>query len=186
MVPTEVESWDALTFFRDILPLEPRDVGAQFELWAVARDKGESFPRRFECSCSFFFQGLTGTDTLRSMRKEVTKYIADGLLDASRKKKIPMNYVSYRKVIVLGAGCILKGYPFEGEPVNPNSINDVESIWKLRNALKSGKCFWYRLSQREKELERLEYEHLIEEGEIQEHTRKTRSDKNKPRKKDDE
>ncbi|KAJ7614316.1 hypothetical protein B0H17DRAFT_1152979 [Mycena rosella] len=145
MVPTEVESWDALTFFRDILHLEPRDVGAQFELWAVARDK----------------------------------------VDASRKKKIAMNYMSYRKAIVLGAGCILKGYLFEGEPVNLNSINDVESIRKLCNALKSGECFWYQLSQQEKELERLEYEHLIEEGEIQERTRKTRSNKNKPHKKDD-
>ncbi|KAJ7687750.1 hypothetical protein B0H17DRAFT_939145, partial [Mycena rosella] len=170
MVPTEVESWDALTFFHDILHLEPRDVGTQFELWAVACDKGESFPRRFECSCSFFFQGLTGTGMLRSMRKE----------------KIAMNYVSYRKVIILGAGCILKGYPFEGKPVNPNSINDIESIRKLCDALKSGECFWYQLSQWGKELERLEYEHLIEEGEIQEHTRKTRSDKNKPCKKNDE
>ncbi|KAJ7700311.1 hypothetical protein B0H17DRAFT_925532, partial [Mycena rosella] len=158
-IPTELESWDALKFIEDILRLDPRDIAAQFELWAVAREKG-----------------LTGVDTLRSMRKEVTKYISTGLRDTTKKKKISMNYLQYRKAIVLKYGVVLKGYPLEGDLVNPNNINDIESIAKVRDALKSGECFWYRMSPREREIEKEEYSRLVEEGAIQEHTRKVRSD----------
>ncbi|KAJ7664807.1 hypothetical protein B0H17DRAFT_951898, partial [Mycena rosella] len=154
-IPTELESWDALKFIEDILRLDPRDIAAQFELWAVAREK---------------------VDTLRSMRKEFTKYISTGLGDTTKKKKISMNYLQYRKAIVLKYGVVLKGYPLEGNLVNPNNINDIESITKVRDALKSGECFWYRMSPREREIEKEEYSHLVEEGAIQEHTRKVRSD----------
>ncbi|KAJ7651891.1 hypothetical protein B0H17DRAFT_1215105 [Mycena rosella] len=163
-VPTQCQSWDAFNFFGEILQLDPQDVAAQFELLTIARDKG-----------------LTGVDTLRLMRKEVTKYIDNGLVDIE-KKNIRMNYVQYRKTIVLKPGVILKGYPLEGDPVNPTSINDIDTIAKVRDALKSGECFWYVLSAQEKAAEREEYEQLVEDRVIEERTRKTRSNKKKPRK----
>ncbi|KAJ7105535.1 hypothetical protein C8R44DRAFT_745698 [Mycena epipterygia] len=151
---------------RSAMPgVESRDVAAQFELWSVARD-----------------HGLTGVDTLRSMRKEVTKFIMTGLKDKSGRKNIAMNYVQYWKSVVLNHGVRLKGWPLEGDPVNPTSIHNIESIRKVCDALKSGECFWYKMTEREKAEARAEYEDMVEEGLVTEVKRKERSDKNKRRK----
>ncbi|KAJ7145972.1 hypothetical protein C8R44DRAFT_723833 [Mycena epipterygia] len=62
------------------------------------------------------------------------------------------------------------------------SIHDIESIRKVRDTLKSGKCFWHKMSANEKAEVEAEYEELLEEGLVTEVKRKERSDKNKCRK----
>jgi hypothetical protein len=37
----EIESWGGLDFFPQIMKVDPRDLGAKFELWSVAREKGK-------------------------------------------------------------------------------------------------------------------------------------------------
>ncbi|KAJ7633512.1 hypothetical protein B0H17DRAFT_1217521 [Mycena rosella] len=136
-VPTEAKSWDALMFFSDILHLNPQDVATQFELWNITHEKG-----------------LTGVDTLWSMRKEATKYVATGHMEATKKKNIAMNYVQYHKSIVLKHGVILKGYPLDSKPKNPTSIPNIETIARVQDALRSGDCFWHKMNEKENEQEK--------------------------------
>ncbi|KAJ7678316.1 hypothetical protein DFH06DRAFT_1121805 [Mycena polygramma] len=159
-MPAELQSWGGLDFFQDILKIDPRDVGTKFELWAVAREKG-----------------MNGVDTLASMKKEITKYHETGVTTTAGRKKIAINWVQYRKVMILKHGIILKGWPLPGDPVNHNQIHDIASMTLLRNALRDGSCHWHRLSDKEKDRERKKYEKMVEDGLIEERARRTRSDK---------
>ncbi|KAJ7708493.1 hypothetical protein B0H14DRAFT_3525487 [Mycena olivaceomarginata] len=57
-IPVTIESWGALSFFREVLKRDPADVSALFELWGVTRARGN-----------------TGAETLLSMQKECTEMI---------------------------------------------------------------------------------------------------------------
>ncbi|KAJ7809446.1 hypothetical protein B0H13DRAFT_1668142, partial [Mycena leptocephala] len=160
-VPTECQSLGGLEFFQEIMGEPARDVAEKFELWCIAREKG-----------------LTAVDTLQSMRKQVNKFIHNGLLGATGSQKIAMNWVQYWKSIVLKKGVILKGWPLDGEVKNPATIHDVDSMTKLRDALQSGECFWHKMSGREREAAQEKYDEMVESGELEVKVRKPRKDKN--------
>jgi hypothetical protein len=42
-IPVTLESWGALSFFREVLKRDPADVSALFELWGVSRARGKPF-----------------------------------------------------------------------------------------------------------------------------------------------
>ncbi|KAJ7800269.1 hypothetical protein B0H14DRAFT_3490890 [Mycena olivaceomarginata] len=75
-IPVTLESWGALSFFREVLKRDPADVSALFELW-----------------------GDTGAETLLSMQKECTEMIKTGLQTIAGRTKIAMNYDNYIKAI---------------------------------------------------------------------------------------
>ncbi|KAJ7893903.1 hypothetical protein B0H14DRAFT_3427203 [Mycena olivaceomarginata] len=164
-IPTECQSLGALDFFEEIVGENFRDVGEKFELWCIAREKG-----------------LTGIDTLQSMRKQVNKAILAGLASATGAKKITMNWVQYWKKIVLKRHVIIRSWPLEGDPRNPASIHDVESMTKLRDAWASGDCYWQKLNGDEQEEVKEMYEQMVASGEVEEIVRKTRIDKGSSRK----
>ncbi|KAJ7043621.1 hypothetical protein C8F04DRAFT_1175398 [Mycena alexandri] len=164
-IPTQIESMGALDFCQEVIGIPAQDLALKFELWCVARDKG-----------------LTGVDTLGSMRKEVNRAIGEGLVTTTGKKKIRMNYVQYWKRIVLHHGVILKGWPLDGGVTSPSDVNDVESMKTLRDALQSGECYWHKMTSNEKERAKEQYEDMVETGEIEVITRKVRSDKKTTRK----
>lgn len=41
-IPVTIESWGALSFFREVLKRDPADVSALFELWGVTHARGRS------------------------------------------------------------------------------------------------------------------------------------------------
>ncbi|KAJ7017127.1 hypothetical protein C8F04DRAFT_1279915 [Mycena alexandri] len=133
-VPTQIQSMGALNFCTEILGITAQDLALKSELWCVARERG-----------------LTGADTLQSMRKTVNHGIGTGLATTTGKKKIRMNYAQYWKRIVLAHGVILKGWPLDGGVVNPANIHNVESMQTLRDALQAGECYWHKMTSNEKE-----------------------------------
>ncbi|KAJ7882066.1 hypothetical protein B0H14DRAFT_3758300 [Mycena olivaceomarginata] len=130
--------------------------------------------------------GLTGPDTLQSMRKQVNKFIHNGLIGATGHKTIAMNWVQYWKAIVLKRGVILKGWPLEGEVKSPANIHDVESMAKLRDALQSGRVLLAQDERDEREEAQEKYDEMVDAGEIEVKVRKPRNDKGKPREKESE
>ncbi|KAF8198232.1 hypothetical protein K438DRAFT_1584066 [Mycena galopus ATCC 62051] len=162
-VPYFMQSGGAMAFFREVLRMDPADVLAKFELWCCARDKG-----------------FTGLDTLASMRREVTNLIKTGLSMFFRTK-CAMNYERYIKVVVLGYGCALLGWPHSVNFTSPTNISTVDDMRTLRDALKDGTCRWKVLSTAEKEKWRLEYDEKVESGEIVEQVRKVWGDKGEER-----
>ncbi|KAJ7921318.1 hypothetical protein B0H13DRAFT_2318442 [Mycena leptocephala] len=83
-VPCEIESWGGLYFFPQMMKVDPRDLGAKFELWSVAREKG-----------------VLGEDTLRSMRTEVVKYNEVGIREKGGRKNIKINWKQYHTVMIV-------------------------------------------------------------------------------------
>jgi hypothetical protein len=80
--PTTINTGGALDFFRDVLKKEPADVSALFELWAVNREQGASCvltAHFFFFRSNAFAAGTKGPNTLRSMQKECTEMIQNGL-----------------------------------------------------------------------------------------------------------
>ncbi|KAJ7727403.1 hypothetical protein B0H16DRAFT_1234409, partial [Mycena metata] len=94
-----------------------------------------------------------------------------------------MNYAQYWKKIVLAHHVILKGWPLTEGVVNPTNIHDVDSMRTLRDHLKSGECYWHKLSSSERETAKEQYDQMVEDGEIEVVERKVRSDKKTTRKK---
>ncbi|KAJ7734626.1 hypothetical protein B0H16DRAFT_1327452 [Mycena metata] len=62
-----------------------------------------------------------------------------------------MNYAQYWKKIVLTHHVIFKGWPLTEGVVNPTNIHDVDSMRTLRDHLKSGECYWHKLTSSERE-----------------------------------
>ncbi|KAJ7027066.1 hypothetical protein C8F04DRAFT_1267357 [Mycena alexandri] len=156
-VPVEIESWGALEFFSQVLRMDPRDVGAKFELWAIARDKGKS---------------------LSSSGKEVVQYHEEGIR-AKGRKNLRLNWKQYWTVMVVKHRLILRGWPLHDRgPCNPKLIHTIESIREVRDALKDGSSFWHRLTDPEWEREKAKVEQMLEDGDIEATKRKVRSDKN--------
>ncbi|KAJ7017196.1 hypothetical protein C8F04DRAFT_1200846 [Mycena alexandri] len=129
-IPTQIELMGALDFCQEVIGIPAQDLALKFELWCVARDKG-----------------LTGVDTLGSMRKEVNRAIGEGLVTTTGKKKIRMNYVQ--------AGHSTAGV------TSPSDVNDVESMRTLRDALQSGECYWHKMTSNEKERAKEQYEDMV-------------------------
>jgi hypothetical protein len=93
-----------------------------------------------------------------------------------------MNYVNYDRVIVLGLGVKLVGWPKAVNFVKPSSIGSVIDARTLRDALKSGECHWVKLTARQIEEHQAEVGRRETEGETVGRPRKKRSDAGKKRK----
>ncbi|KAJ6487576.1 hypothetical protein C8R45DRAFT_929836 [Mycena sanguinolenta] len=163
-IPYIMESAGSGDFIREILGIDPMDLVTKFEQWCCSRDLG-----------------FTGVDTLQSMRKEVTRMVKEGLMIASKRKKIAMNYERYVKVVILGHGVIIVGWPKGIDFTSPTHISSVDDMRKLRDAWKDGSCRWKILSNIEKEKWRNNYEEKLKSGEIVEVERQRRSDKGRVR-----
>ncbi|KAJ6456537.1 hypothetical protein C8R45DRAFT_943721 [Mycena sanguinolenta] len=163
-VPYILESAGCSDFIRECLKIEPMDLVAKFEQWCCSRDLG-----------------FTGVDTIQSMRKEVTRMVKDGLIMASKRTKCAMNYERYIKVVVLGYGVIIVGWPKSIDFTSPTNISSVDDMRKLRDSWKDGRCRWKVLTKSEKEKWKQDYENKVESGEIVEVERQRRSDKGRIR-----
>ncbi|KAJ7689741.1 hypothetical protein B0H14DRAFT_2233747, partial [Mycena olivaceomarginata] len=138
----------ALDFFRDVLKKEPADVSALFELWAVNREQGTSWP-----------------NTLRAMQKECTEMILTGLMAVTKRTKVAMNYENYIRSMVEGKNIGLVGWP-QGVAFKRMSLQSALPPLKiLRDALTAGTCRWKVLTLTERQRILNNFEDMVEKGE---------------------
>ena len=121
------------------------DLVAKFEQWCCSRNLGKPFFDETNRQLTNDNVGFTGIDTLQSMRKEVTRMVKDGLCEssferpqllrflksfllvmASKRTKCAMNYEQYTKVVVLGYGVMIVGWPKSIDFTSPTNISSVE------------------------------------------------------------
>ncbi|KAF8217885.1 hypothetical protein K438DRAFT_1747142 [Mycena galopus ATCC 62051] len=127
------------------------------------------------------FSGFTGLESAPVMRKDITKILKNGLVLACKRTKCTMNYKRYMRVIVLGYGVILVGWPKSVEFTSLTNICSIDDLQMLYEALKDGTCRWKVLTAAEKEKRKKEYEEKIALGEIVEQARKEHRDKGEER-----
>ncbi|KAF8144827.1 hypothetical protein K438DRAFT_1782450 [Mycena galopus ATCC 62051] len=162
--PAIIQTGGALNFFREAASMDPVDLHVRFEQWCCARDKG-----------------FTGLESAPTIRKDITKTLKNGLVLACKRTRCAMNYERYIRVVVLGYGVILIGWPKSVEFTSPTNISSIDDLRVLYEALKDGTCRWKVLTAKEKEKWRKEYEEKIASGEIVEQARKERGDKGEER-----
>ncbi|KAJ7874663.1 hypothetical protein B0H14DRAFT_3437478 [Mycena olivaceomarginata] len=88
-IPVTLESWGALSFFREVLKRDPADIAALFELWGEIR----------------------GWKRCSPCRRSGMEMIETGLQTIAGRTKIAMNYDNYIKAIVEGKNFGLLGWP---------------------------------------------------------------------------
>ncbi|KAI5985881.1 hypothetical protein EDD15DRAFT_2373791 [Pisolithus albus] len=122
-------------FWEDVFGHQIVDIAHQYEQWACTQN-----------------QNLLERDSLGSLRKQITKAISSGLEKITNKKHIVMNYHNYDTAIVETYGVRLVGWPEDAKFANPSVIGTVAEARKIRDALRSGTCFWKKLSKSELDL----------------------------------
>ncbi|KAI6018895.1 hypothetical protein BKA83DRAFT_4057608 [Pisolithus microcarpus] len=146
-------------FWEDVFGHQIADVTRQYEQWACTQN-----------------QNLLERDSLGNLRKQITKAVSSGLEKITHKKHIVMNYHNYETAIVETYGVRLVGWPEGVKFANPSVIGTVAEARKLRDALRSGSCFWKKLSKNELELFVTELNTRRAAGETVRKPRKKRSD----------
>ncbi|KIK10579.1 hypothetical protein PISMIDRAFT_20261 [Pisolithus microcarpus 441] len=146
-------------FWEDVFGHQIADVARQYKQWACTQN-----------------QDLVERDSLGSLRKQITKAISSGLEKITHKKNIVMNYHNYETAIVEMYGVRLVGWPEGVKFANPSVISTVVEARKLRDALRSGSCFWKRLSKNELDLFVTELNSRRVAGDTVRKPRKKRSD----------
>ncbi|KAJ7712602.1 hypothetical protein B0H14DRAFT_3523839 [Mycena olivaceomarginata] len=152
-IPVTIESWGALSFFREVLKRDPADVSGLFELWGVTRVRGNM-----------------GAETLLSMQKECTKMIKTSLCGT----KIAMNSENYVKAIVEALNVGLLGWPKGVDFKRMSKQSAIGPLRTLRNALKAGTCRWAILTASQKKQLLSEFKKMVENGEATEKEQKGR------------
>ncbi|KAI6014609.1 hypothetical protein BKA83DRAFT_4496475 [Pisolithus microcarpus] len=122
-------------FWEDVFGHQIADIARQYEQWACTQN-----------------QNFVEHDSLGSLCKQITKAVSSGLEKITHKKNIVMNYHNYETAIVETYGVRLVGWPEGVKFANPSVIGTVVEARKLCDALRSGSCFWKRLSKNELDL----------------------------------
>ncbi|KAG1791003.1 hypothetical protein EV424DRAFT_1337699 [Suillus variegatus] len=153
---------NVMDFWEDVLQMEADEITRKLEQWAC-------------------MAGLDKCETVQNMQRVCTRLLNSGLSTCFRRD-IRINYASFNTAIKEKLGIDLRGWP-EGIPFqSPTSLNDLNSLLKVRCALKDGSCHWFRMSPRQRE----EYNALLDarrkKGEVVTKPRKKRSDAGIPRK----
>ncbi|KAF9232690.1 hypothetical protein BU15DRAFT_80959 [Melanogaster broomeanus] len=147
-------------FWDDVIQKPIADIARQYEQWACTQNQ----------------------NSLSNMRKQVTRYISDGLRKITGKRDIAMNYLNYDVGIVQAYDVQLVNWPEKVKFGNPSTIGTVSEIRALRDALKAGTCTWKKLTHRELDAHSTEVTSHMAVGDVVKKTRKKRSDAGVPRK----
>ncbi|KAG1727462.1 uncharacterized protein EDB91DRAFT_1061143, partial [Suillus paluster] len=60
-----------------------------------------------------------------------------------------INYTNFDTAIKEKLGIDLRGWPEDVPFQSPTSINDLNTLWKLHDALREGYCRWFRMTPRQ-------------------------------------
>ncbi|KAJ7134939.1 hypothetical protein C8R43DRAFT_956169 [Mycena crocata] len=167
-VPSTIQSWGALDFFREVLKKDSADVATLFELWALSKERG-----------------VTGSNTLRELQSECTSIIKMGLQTILNLTKIAMNYDNYINVLVIGKGVGLVGWPKGVEFKRMSKQSAIGPLRKLHAALKDGTCHWKELTAGETKRIVSKFKDMVASGEAVEPVRKVK-EKSRGKKKSSE
>ncbi|KIK29663.1 hypothetical protein PISMIDRAFT_89065, partial [Pisolithus microcarpus 441] len=126
-------------FWEDVFGHQIADIARQYEQWACTQNQSNKSPK---------------PSHLASVRQytEATSYLIPTTEKITHKKNIVMNYHNYETAIVETYGVRLVGWPEGVKFANPSVIGTVVEARKLCDALRSGSCFWKRLSKNELDL----------------------------------
>ncbi|KAG1872001.1 hypothetical protein C8R48DRAFT_595213 [Suillus tomentosus] len=156
---------NVMDFWEDVLQMEADKITRKLEQWACMAGRSV----------------LDKCEMVQNMQHVCTRLLNSGLSMCFRRD-IHINYASFNTAIKEKLSIDLRGWP-EGIPFqSPTSLNDLNSLLKVRCAPKDGSCHWFRMSPRQCE----EYNALLEawrkKGEVVTKPRKKRSDAGVPRK----
>ncbi|KAG1785813.1 uncharacterized protein HD556DRAFT_1236368 [Suillus plorans] len=173
---------NVMDFWEDVLQMEADEIARKLEQWACMA--GRSLDERetvqnMQRVCTRLLNSGLSTCFVSRTHSILTNFLSETV---AKRRDIRINYASFDTAIKEKLGIDLRGWP-EGIPFqSPTSLNDLNSLLKVRCALKDGSCHWFRMSPRQRE----EYNALLDarrkKGEVVTKPRKKRSDAGVPRK----
>ncbi|KAG1829627.1 hypothetical protein EV424DRAFT_1316613, partial [Suillus variegatus] len=123
-----------MDFWEDVLQMEADEITRKLEQWACMSGRN-----------------INERETVQIMQRICTHLLNSGLRTIIKRRDVRINYANFGTAIKEKLGIDLKGWP-EGIPFqSPTSLNDLNALLKLRNALKDGSCHWFRMSPRQRE-----------------------------------
>ncbi|KAG2342383.1 hypothetical protein BDR05DRAFT_1001007 [Suillus weaverae] len=118
-----------MDFGEDVLQMEANKIAWKLEQWA--------------CMVG---QNIDEHKTVQNMQCVCTQLLNSGLRTIAKRCDIQINYANFDVTIKEKLGIDIRGWP-EGVPFQcPMSLNDLNALLKICNALKDGSCHWFQMS----------------------------------------
>ncbi|KAG2135771.1 hypothetical protein DEU56DRAFT_737506 [Suillus clintonianus] len=150
---------NVMDFWEDVLQMEADEIARKLEQWACMA--GRNIDER---------------ETVQNMQRVCTRLLNSGLRTVAKRRDIRINYANFDVAIKEKLGIDIRGWP-EGVPFqSPTSLNDLNALLKIRDALKDGSCRWFRLSPRQREEYSAQLAARRKKGEVVGKPRKKRAD----------
>ncbi|KAJ3795319.1 hypothetical protein GGU11DRAFT_758426 [Lentinula aff. detonsa] len=156
-----VKTWAELT--RKAENMSKRTSAATFGF--VCSSKSE-FVEAVESYCILTLTGRTATGMgVKSMQKEITKLILEGLRNITKNDKVGMEYEHYEVLLVKEYGVQLTGWPDNVPLTSAHNLHSANVI-TLYQAIKTKQCKWMKLGGRELHRVRKDIEAHIKSGDL--------------------
>ncbi|KAJ3748992.1 hypothetical protein DFH05DRAFT_1520590 [Lentinula detonsa] len=127
---------------------------------------GAEFVEAVESYCILTSTGRTATGMgVKSMQKEITKLILEGLRNITRNDKVGMEYEHYEVLLVKEYGVQLTGWPDNVPLTSAHNLHSANVI-TLYQAIKTKQCKWMKLGGRELHRVRKDIEARIKSGDL--------------------
>ncbi|KAF8214556.1 hypothetical protein K438DRAFT_1749659 [Mycena galopus ATCC 62051] len=123
-LPHAVDSDGALNFFAQVMGMPTVDVVRKFEQWCCTQDSGSR-----------------KKNDINSVRKEVSKLVAEGLYKIKNNINVKMDHVNYDVDIREAKGVELAGWPVDVVVARPSTMN-VETACRIHDMFRSGAIHW--------------------------------------------
>ncbi|KAJ3730312.1 hypothetical protein C8R42DRAFT_637086 [Lentinula raphanica] len=106
---------------------------------------GAEFVEAAEAYCIYTSSGRTASGMgVKSMQKEASKIIVQGLRDVTGNPKLNIEYNHYEYLIVYEYGVQLMGWPSDVEMISPHKLTAPDAI-KVYQAVESRSCQWRKV-----------------------------------------
>ncbi|KAG2054960.1 hypothetical protein BDR06DRAFT_1007442 [Suillus hirtellus] len=118
----------------DVLQMEADEITRKLEQWACMSGRNIN-----EC------------EMVQIMQRVCTCLLNSELRTIIKRHEVCINYANFSTAIKENLGINLKGWP-KGIPFqSPTSLNNLNTLLKLRNTLKDGSCHWFHMSPHQRE-----------------------------------
>ncbi|KAG1720457.1 uncharacterized protein EDB91DRAFT_1088833 [Suillus paluster] len=150
---------NVMDFWEDVLQTEADEIMRKLEQWACV--SGRSINER---------------ETVQNMQHICTRLLNSGLRTLIKRCDIRINYTNFNTAIKEKLGIDLRGWPEDVLFQSPTSINDLNTLRKLRDVLREGSCHWFHMTPRQRDEFVIGLAARHKRGEVIGKPRKKRSD----------
>ncbi|KAJ7256858.1 hypothetical protein B0H12DRAFT_1232759 [Mycena haematopus] len=132
-LPHIIDSGQATDFLAQVLQIDAADVLRKFEQWLCTREEGKH-----------------EKNGVNDVRKDVSRYLQDGLRKITNNPNTTMDYVNFDVAVREAKGVELAGFPADVK-IEKRADWNVETGRRIREMLKTGAIHWVKMTKAQHE-----------------------------------